>query len=168
MDPARKIEIEAESARQLLYAIAETVADDEQAVTDAIEGETNLFEAVDKALARMAELDAHRIGLEAYVANCKSRIERFDRAETRLREALQSAMQITGQKKIERALATISLRPTRPSVMVLDMTSIPVWFKRHGEWSADKTAIGAALKSGVPVPGAALSPTSTTLHVATR
>lgn len=168
IDHARKIEIEAASARQLLAAIAETIADDDQAATDAIEGETNLFEAIDRALARMAELDAHRIGLEAQIATMKARVDRFDKAEERLRAAMQAAMQATGQKKLERALATLSLRPSQPAVMVTDMTAIPVWLKRHGEWRADKKAIGAALKSGAFVPGAALSPTSTVLHVSGR
>jgi len=168
MDPVRKLEIEAASARQLLAAIAETIADDEQAATDAIEGETGLFEAIDRALARKMELDAHRIGLEAQIANMKARVERFDRAEERLRSAMQSAMMATHQRKAERALATLSLRPTAAAVMITDMASIPVWLKRHGEWQPDKKRIGAALKAGAHIPGAMLSPTGTTLHIAER
>ena len=64
MHPARKIEIEAAAARSLLNAIAETIADDDQAKMDAIEGETGLLEAIDAALDRIREMEAHRAAIK--------------------------------------------------------------------------------------------------------
>ncbi len=165
IDPARKIEIEAAAARQLLSSIAEIVADDDEAKADAIEGETHLFEAIDRALERMTDLDVLKIGIEAHLAKLEERLKRFEKQDERLRSAIFAAMTTTGQKKIERPLATVSIRPGTRSVIVSNMDLLPVWFKRLAEWQPDKRAIGAALKEGQIVPGAMLSPAADTLAI---
>lgn len=167
MDTVAKIEIETAAARAMLAAIAETIGDDDQARVDAVEGETSLLEAFDKALARMGELDAMRIGLEAYAKALGDRISRLEAADGRLRSALFSAMNATGLRKIERPLATLSVRPGTPAVVIDAEYMIPVQHRRWKGWEIDRTSIRAAIKSGTQVPGAHLSEAGTTLQVRT-
>lgn len=165
MDTATKIEVEAAAARQLLASIVETIGDDEQAAIDAVEGETNLLEALDRALARMGELDALRIGLEAYAKTLHDRIARLEAADGRLRAAMYSALNATGLRKVERPLATLSLRPGQSAVVIEAEHMIPAWHKRWKGWEIDKTSIRASIKAGTAVPGARLSEAGTTLQV---
>lgn len=151
----RSVEIEAEAAKHLLAAIAETIGDDDQAAHDAVEGETGLMEAIDRALERMVMIDAMLTGLDAHKQVVSRRIERLEAGERRLREVLLKALYAAKQRKIERPLATLSIGKTRGAVAIDDEDLLPVWLKRWKGWEPDKAAITAALKAG-PVTGASM------------
>lgn len=165
LDTARNIEIEAAEARKLLAAIAECIDGDEEAAHDAIEGETGLLEAFDRALVRMQEIDILTVGIEAHMERLRARKERLAQQEERLRAVIFSAMKMVGLKKAERPLATLSIGKTRQSVIVEDVGQLPVWLKSLGPWVPDKKAIGDTIKAGGVVSGAYLSPVGEQLNI---
>lgn len=164
-DVIRRVEAEAIAAKALLAAIAEIIGDDEQAAADAVEGETSLVEAVDASLARIAELRALQIGLEAHVKAMQVRLARVSTAEDFIRSCLHAALKTTGLRKLERPLATISIRAGTPSVEITDIEALPVWLKRFRGWEPDKVAVRAAIKDVGSVPGARMTDAGETLSI---
>jgi hypothetical protein len=73
----------------------------------------------------------------------------------RLKESLVNLLQTTKAKKITAGLFTVSLGSTK-AVEVMDETALPDCYLTPQPPKVDKTGIGAALKAGEEVPGAAL------------
>lgn len=164
-DVARGIAIEAEQARAVLAAVAGSIADDDQAVMDTIEGETNLLEAFDRGLARLGDLDAMMIGVKAHIEGLKARIERFERGEERIRKAMLLAMQTLGQRKIERALGTLSVRVKPQGVIEINVDLVPPEYMLPQPPKLDKARARKDMLGGVQVPGLTLSEPGETLHI---
>jgi hypothetical protein len=166
MHPARKIAIEAFAARVVLNAVAETLADDDQAKMDTIEGETNLLEALDHAILRIREMTAHRAAINGMIETLKARKERFDASEEYLRGVIHRMMDEIGQTKIERPIATLSLRVSPTKVEIIDAAQVPeLYLHPPKPREPDKNAIKAALKDGLVVPGAILSSGGQSLQI---
>jgi hypothetical protein len=176
MHPARKIAIEAFAARVVLNAVAETLADDDQAKMDTIEGETNLLEALDHAILRIREMTAHRAAINGMIETLKARKERFDASEEYLRGVIHRMMDESGvihrmmdeigQTKIERPIATLSLRVSPTKVEIIDAAQVPeLYLHPPKPREPDKNAIKAALKDGLVVPGAILSSGGQSLQI---
>jgi len=155
--PAFELNKQAEAARSLLANIRDILADDEQAIADAIEGETGLLEAIGSAVARIGEIAAIRDGIDAYAKQLKARLARLDRQEELIRTALLSAVSATGLKKIELPIATVSLKAVPPSLVVTCEADIPPEFWKPQDPKMDRKAVTDALKAKQAVPGAELS-----------
>lgn len=156
---------EAEAARVLLLNVREVLANDEDAVEDAIEGETNFKEAAARAITRLAEIDALAEAISIQTKNLSARLSRLEAQGDSIRAALTSAMGIMEVTKLELAQATISRRPTAPKVIVTDETAVPSQFWKRADPTLDKRALLAGLKDGLRVPGAELSNGGETLSV---
>jgi chromosome segregation ATPase len=164
-DLPRTLERETEAAKALLHAVRSAIADDEQAVADAVEGETNLLEAIGQAVARIAELEAHGKGIALHITNMKTRQERLETRAENLRQAIINAMEACGLKKVERDIATLSLRPSPPKVIITSEADVPSAFWKEPDPVLDKRAILEALKANQAVSGAVLSNGSTSLSI---
>lgn len=156
---------EAEAARVLLLNVREVLANDEDAVEDAIEGETNFKEAAAKAITRLAEIDALADAITIQKNNLSARLARLEAQGDSIRAALVSAMGVLDLTKLEVAQATISRRPTPPKVVITDETAVPSQFWKRADPTLDKRALLAGLKDGLKVPGAELSNGGETLSV---
>lgn len=153
----RDLAFQREHARRLLDAMAEEIGGDEDVRAGTIEGETNLFEVVDKAVARMTELDGMIAGCIQTIDMVKERSARFERQGDRIRDALRNVMVELGLQKMERPVATLSLRKASPSLQVIDEQQVPETFWRTKiEKVLDKRLINTALKDGAEVPGCTL------------
>lgn len=168
MDIVRELSIEAEAARSLLANIRDAIDGDAAAASDAVEGETDLFEAVHAALARLAELDAYSDGLKLHMESMRARAQRFEAQGEKIRAAIVAAMETAGVKKIERDIATVSLRSSPPRVVVTSEADVPSAFWKEPAPVLDRKAIADALKSNTPVPGAQLSNQATTCQIRWR
>ena len=73
-----------------------------------------------------------------------------------LKEYIESAMKVTGKKKIKGQLFTFSIQKNPPSVKITDNTLIPKEYYIQQEPLLDKKTVLAELKNGVIVPGAEL------------
>ncbi len=156
-----QIGIEAQAARLVLDSIQRTHQIDEEdaeLLRDTIEGETDLFEAIRKALARLDELEAHDQHLRKMSEEIRQRRERFRNQTEGLRLSIQEAMDIVDQPKIEFPEATLSLRNVPPSVVVMDETEIPTQFWKRQDPVLDKRKLLDYLKrNDGKCPGATLS-----------
>lgn len=157
MTVIRDLHVESEAARSLLLNLRDILSDDEDASADAIEGETNLLEAIDGALARLLDLEDHAEAIKARIDDLKARKARFDQQSEMIRAALSTAIGMAGLKKVERPEATLSLRAVAPSVVVIEEADIPSEFFEPQPPKLDKRALLAALKEKRQVPGAELS-----------
>ncbi len=139
----------------LLLLYPELVEDD-QLRADMIEGETEAFEFLEE-LERKRREAVHLIdGLTPDLVAMAMRQKRYERREQAMRHLMFKVMEMTGIKKHEMPLATLSMRNGPVKVIVTDearLTDEYVRIKRE----PDKIAIKKALENGTSVDGAELS-----------
>ena len=164
-NPIMELRHETEAARALLSNLKDILGDDDQAIADAVEGETSIHEAIASGVARLLELDELHSGIAALIANLKDRGERFERQRDNIRTALCAAMEATNLKKVELPVATLSLRAVPPKVEIIDEAAIPARFFKQAEPKLDKKAVMDALKDKQDVPGAMLSNGGVTISI---
>lgn len=148
---------ETEAARTLLATLADVLADDAELAADTIEGETNLREVMRSALARIVELDTMTDGIKATQEALAGRKARLEKQRDMIRECLAVALEVSGLKKLETPLATVSLRAVAPKVEVIDESAIPATYWKPQEPRLDRKALLDALKDKQDVPSATLS-----------
>jgi hypothetical protein len=150
----------------LLENIREDIEGDEQAVHDAIEGETGMIEAVTKALCRINELAALEDATKAQAKALTERANRFAATAERIRASICLAMGDTGLKKLETPVGTISRRPVAVKVLITDEEALPsAYLIEKTTISVDRKALLSDLKEGVKVTGAELSNGGETISV---
>ena len=151
IDPIR----EAEAVKALRESLA-SIELDEGETADLIEGETSLFEAIDKLLGRM--VDAHLMldGIKTAVERLQARKERFERVVETNRALIEQAMLIADVQKIDRPTHGLTMAKRPAKVEVIDEAAIPARFWVASDPKLDKRALGDALKAGDNVEGAAL------------
>jgi hypothetical protein len=156
---------ETEAAYTLLANIRDVIADDAQAVADAVEGETNLMEVIATAVARIQELEAHCVALTEQTKTLAERKARFERQGEHLRAAVLVAMGQVDLKKIELPTATLSRKAVPLKCEIVNPADIPSHFWIPAEPKLDRKALLEALKAKQPVPGAELTNGGETLAI---
>ena len=156
-NPIAALREESEAARGLLANIRDIIGDDEDMIATAVEGETNLLEAIGSGVKRLAELDALLDSTKALADGIEERRARFKRQHELLKDALLVAMESSEIKKLELPLATISVKRTPASAMIVDESAVPSKFWKPQDPKLDKKAVLDALKTGEAVEGATLS-----------
>src|SRR3954463_8174038 len=111
---------ETEAARALLAGIRDTIGDEDMALlADMLEGETNLFEAIDTALAEIDETEVLISGLKEKEGQFTARRRAMEERLKRFRTLIEQAMAMSEQTKLRRPAATLSLRTLPPDVVVV-------------------------------------------------
>lgn len=152
----------AELMKEQLLAIA---GDDDQLITDMMEGETNLRPLILKMAEQIGEDNAMVVGIEEWAKKVLARKTRLqDRIES-FRAIILSAMQMAAINKLESALGTLSLKNVPGKVVVIDESLIPAEYWEKKDPTLSKTLVGAALKAGTKVPGAEMSNGGITLSI---
>lgn len=166
MADIRAIEHQAEAARTLVLNLKDILANDEDATLATIEGETQLFEAIDEAVARIRDLETLQDAIKDRVGSLKQRADRYATQEERIRTCLAVALEMVDIKKLERPEATISLSKVAPKVVVINETDIPARYWKQPDPVLDKKALLSALKDkDASIPGAQLSNGGTTITI---
>lgn len=166
ISPARKLHISTAVAQQLIANLRDVLAGDDQAIADTVEGETDLFGAMDAAVARIAEIDAMRAGIKEMIAAAHARDDRFERQAEALRSALHTAMDVARLSKHEAPIGSVSVRLVPPSIRITDETLIPADYLIPQPPKVNKRAMLAVLKnSTTAIPGAELSNGGTTIAI---
>ena len=156
--PAQALKWETEAAKMLkVHLTALGVYGDEVAVHDAIEGETNLFEALSDAARQTGEDEAFIEALKAHEKQTKERRERLEKRVDAVYAAIGVAMDTAGEKKCETPFGTIGVRPGNPKAIIIEEADIPAKFWVPQDPKLDKTAVKKALQEKEEVPGAHLS-----------
>jgi len=143
----------------------EEIGDDDDARHDLIEGETSLFEAIDRAIDAIDDA-------EAQIAGCKDRealfAERRRMAEKRrdfIRALIEQAMAQTETARLVRPAATVTVKDKAPVLIITEESDIPASFWRAQPPQLDRKMVTAALKEDEVVPGATLSSGGVSLQV---
>lgn len=162
LDPIK----EAKAVAALRTSLADLAGDD-TLLLDTIEGETSLFEAIDKLLLTISESNGLAKGALAAAEDIANRAERFTKRADTARALIEQALLVADLEKLERPAATLSLVRRPPKVEIGDEADIPAEFWKVGDPRLDKKAVLAALKDGRAVPGASLSNCAPSLTVRT-
>lgn len=155
-----------EAAKTLIASLAGH--DDEELVADAIEGETDLIEAIESALSEMDECDVMSAGLKIKIDQFTERKRSVDERKKRVQALIEQAMLTTEQTSLRLPTATLTIRKNAPGVVVADESAIPSRFFVEQERPApklDKRALLEALKAQEAIPGANLDNGSVSLSV---
>jgi hypothetical protein len=123
---------------------------------DMIEAETSLLYVMDHLLRTARDARAMSDACHDEMAMITKRQERFDTRNLAMRKLMFFLMDLSGQKRIERPLGTISVANGKPKVIITDENQLPEQFVRIKK-EPDKRLIESHLKAGDDVPGAALS-----------
>lgn len=153
----RSIIIETEAAKDLISGIL-LDEDDKELVADTIEGETNLIEALEMALAEMDECEIMIFGLDAKIKEFGQRKARQKAKVDRIRSLIEQAIIRTESDKFVLSTGTISPRKIKPDVVIENEVEIPSKFFIEQPRPApklDKKALKAALEKN-NIPGARL------------
>ncbi|MEJ8476435.1 siphovirus Gp157 family protein [Roseibium algae] len=148
------------AAKELLKNVQGLIGDDEQAKTDVIEGETNLFEAIKSAVDAMDECDLLLDGIKSKAEVLEVRKHQTETRRDRLKANIEQAlMTLELDAPIRLPTMTLTLRKTPRKIVVTDEALIPskFWKKKPAPAPAlDKKALTDALKDEAKIPGAEL------------
>lgn len=142
----------ARALKDQLFAIVQSEESDATSLNDAvlardmIEGETGLFEAVDKVLEQIA-LDQTRIeGIKKFKTTLDARAHRLDTRIETLRAMLTNTLDLIEQRRLERPLATVTLKAVPPKLGEVREAEVPSAYWRQPEPELDKQKLTDALK----------------------
>jgi hypothetical protein len=162
--------LDAQTIERQINALMEAypeLAEDEALRADMIEGETDLLSVMTRALDHQQEAASMVDAMKSRRSDLSERISRYERRSDAMRTLMLNLMSAADQPKITLPEATISMTKGRDAVEIIDINALPQGFYSL-ERKADRTAIGAALKAGEAIPGAALRTGDATLTVRTK
>lgn len=139
-----------------LLAAHPELEEDEILRADMIQGETDAFEILADLVRLVADSKVMELGTDLYLAELRSRRDRFERRGEALRELILKVMNTAQLKKAELPEATLSIRQGSQKVVIVDEAEIPPDYLRV-KTEPDKTKIKAVLAMRMHVPGCALS-----------
>ena len=151
IDPKRLVEDETHAYVALRDYLMkeEALAEDDQALLDTLEGETNLTDILVKVLVEARLCEAHCEALAGLIEEHKVRQERFAEKKRKLRNIVEAAMDRAGLRKIpDNAFVTASLAVGKPELIIDEEAA-----KENGTYirtkvEVDKVALRRALEAG--------------------
>jgi hypothetical protein len=149
-DARRDLEKELAAAEALKFQLTSVYGEGESdtvLLKDMIEGETNLLETIDGILRQIAFDEANLVGLDKAKSTMEIRKKRLEGRVDTMRTMLASALEILEEKRFERPLATITLKPTPRKVLVTDEPAIPAQFWKTPDPTLSKKDLADALKA---------------------
>ena len=154
VSPARR-QAATREAVELLAELRAAYPDDELLAIDAIDGQTELFEIMDRYGEGAAQLTEWLKAIHEKISTLEARRDRY-------RSVVQRILEAVGIKSVQRTLYAASL-VQRAETLITDEALLPPQYLRP-----DKTAIAAALRRGESVPGATLGNASPHLTMRVR
>ena len=148
---------EAQRAKVLRDRIADMFDADEATILDTLEGETDINEAILEVVEEISTRKAEASAIDIRIKALQDRKSRLEKGVETLRAVICQAMDMTGIKQVKNEAATITLKPTPPSVSITDEEAIPAVFWKPQDPKLDKSALKQALDNGEEIPGATLS-----------
>ena len=140
------------------------LSDDDHLLLGTLEGETDFYEFIAKALNTKLEAETMVAAIDQRMMDLASRKARYERQAKAMRHLIKGIMESAGQTKITLPEASLSIRDGQPSVHVTDVNALPQGFY-HVERKADKARLKPALLAGEIIPGAELVIGETSLTI---
>jgi len=153
--------------RAELLAEFPELAEDERALADTLEGETDLPDVLGRLIRDARRKEAMAGGLGNLIKDETERKARLLASADKLRHIVQSLMDTAGLTKLEQPDFTASIRSVPPKVEVTDETVLPDAYVKITR-VPDKNAIREALGRGDEVPGAVLGNGGTSIAIRSR
>jgi hypothetical protein len=137
---------------------------EEEALLDTLEGMTKLTDMLAEVLRDQSFASA----LKARVADMQARLGRFEERVRKKRELVAAVMEQADLRKLVEPDFTVSLRPARAPLVIIDEESVPGDFWKPQAPRLDRQGLIAALGAGRDIPGALLGNPAMTLSVRTK
>lgn len=147
-DARRDMQKELAAAAAIKYQIGALFGDDADLILlqDSIEGETDLFETIDRVLEQMACDMANVGGIEKFATTMAARKKRLQDRYDNLETMLLNALDIIGERRIERPLALVYTRAKPAKAVINDEALIPAVFFKTPDPELSKADLLAAMK----------------------
>jgi hypothetical protein len=141
---------------------------EEDALRDTLEGMTNLSEMLAEVLRSCLEDQSLATALRSRIGDMQERAGRFEERARKKRELVTSVMEQADLRKILAPDFTVSIRPSRPPLIIIDEEAIPADYWKPQPAKLDRQGLIGALSSGRDIPGAVLGNPSVTIAVRTK
>lgn len=155
------IQSEAQAVAYLREKLKEQhgLEDGDEALETTLDGETRFEEAVEAICLEAQELEVRAEATNALIKRLMDKAGRYEMRAKKARESLASALDIAGKKTVRTAAGTVTRRSGSLSVVVTaDPAELPPEYRKERvTYTADKTAIKAALEHGQTLAFAYLS-----------
>lgn len=140
--------------KEQLLGLYPSMAEDNQALLDTLDGISDLDEQIFAAMRVALEREAYAEGLGEHINRLLERKARLKKGAEAIRSAVLHAMTEASRIRLTAPDMTLSALPGRPGVQIIDESRLPddlvVTTRRP-----DMKAINAAVKEGREVPGTA-------------
>ena len=140
---------------------------DQQAFLDTLDGETDVLDLIDRLLIQERDAAAMVAAIREQEKELAARRFRMEGRQKAAKSALFAILGATGERKIERPLATISRRSGSLGVNITDADAVPTQLCKVVK-TPDKAAIKAQIEAGEHVPGAELKRGPDSISVRTK
>ena len=144
--------------------IASLQSDDAELLHDMTEGETDLFEAIDRALDEIDECEIVVTGCKAKEEQIGERRLKAAKRQDRIRGLIEQAIVLAGLDTVKRPCATLTVRKIKPKAIITDEALIPADYWRQPDPVLDRTKINADA-SDTGIPGITMSNGTTALTI---
>jgi hypothetical protein len=141
---------------------------DEETLVDTLEGLSNLPDMLAEVCRSMLDDQVMISALRGRIGDMQERCRRIEARARKKRELVCSVMERADLKKVMEPDLTVSLRPARPPLAVVDEDLVPEAFWKPQPSKLDRQGLIAALGAGRDVPGAILGNAPMTISVRTK
>lgn len=141
--------------KRLAEQLREIVGEDDRALIDTLEGETDVMDLAGNALAMLDEAVAMEVGARNREAHYALRAKAMGERQERIRGFLVRLLDAADVKTLRHPLATITLRKGAHGVDITDEDALPEKYRRtETVTKIDRGAIRRDVLAGEDVPGA--------------
>ena len=141
---------------------------DEETLRDTLEGMMSLTDSLAELLRSSQEDQSLASALRSRMADMQERCARFEARARKKRELVCTVMEEADLKKLAEPDFTVSLRPSRAPLMILDEAAIPGDYWKPQPAQLDRMGLISALSNGRDIAGAVLGNPPMTISVRTK
>ncbi len=141
---------------------------DEETLMDTLEGMTSLTDSLAELLRSSQEDQSLASALRSRMSDMQERCGRFEDRARKKRELVCTVMEEAELKKLTEPDFTVSLRPARAPLMIVDEAAIPGDYWKPQPAKLDRMGLISALSNGRDIAGAVLGNPPMTISVRTK
>jgi hypothetical protein len=141
---------------------------DEETLMDTLEGMTSLTDSLAELLRSSQEDQSLVSALRSRMSDMQERCGRFEERARKKRELVCTVMEEAELKKLTEPDFTVSLRPARAPLMIIDEEAIPGDYWKPQPAKLDRMGLISALSNGRDIAGAVLGNPPLTIAVRTK
>ena len=141
---------------------------DEETLMDTLEGMTSLTDSLAELLRSSLEDQSLASALRGRIGDMQERCGRFEDRARKKRQLVCTVMEEAELKKLTEPDFTVSLRPSRAPLMIIDESAIPGDYWKPQPAKLDRMGLISALGAGRDIAGAVLGNPPMTISVRTK